>query len=111
MGLAPLPSSRAFLLTMLSFCLVPVGARFPHPSDCSQVQQNSNAASGLYTIYLHGDASRSLQVYCDMDTDGGGWIVSHTEPWAALFLLHPWERDALVPCSYFQRTENCKNRA
>lgn len=64
------------LLTTLSFCLISVDARFPHPSDCSQVQQNTNAASGLYTIYINGDASRPMQVYCDMDTDGGGWIVS-----------------------------------
>lgn len=53
-----------------------MGARFPYPTDCSQVQQNNNVASGLYTIYLHGTASQPLQVYCDMDTDGGGWIVS-----------------------------------
>ncbi|XP_049724484.1 tenascin-N isoform X4 [Elephas maximus indicus] len=59
----------------VSTTLSTVSARFPHPLDCSQVQQNSNAASGLYTIYLHGDASRPLQVYCDMETDGGGWIV------------------------------------
>ncbi|KAM9612922.1 tenascin-N [Trichechus inunguis] len=59
----------------VSTTLSTVGARFPHPLDCSQVQQNSNVASGLYTIYLHGDASRPLQVYCDMETDGGGWIV------------------------------------
>lgn len=70
--MSPLPS----LLTTLSFFSVSVDARFPHPSDCSQVQQNTNAASGLYTIYLNGDASRPMQVYCDMDTDGGGWIVS-----------------------------------
>ncbi|XP_004706875.1 tenascin-N [Echinops telfairi] len=75
----------------VSTTLSTVGARFPHPSDCSQIQQNSNVASGLYTIYLHGDVSQPLQVYCDMDTDGGGWIGfgdPMKEFWLGLDKLH-----------------------
>ncbi|XP_007061293.3 tenascin-N [Chelonia mydas] len=48
---------------------------YPYPADCSQTQQNGNATSGMYTIYLNGDAGRPMQVFCDMTTDGGGWIV------------------------------------
>uniref|UniRef100_A0A8C7L4X5 Tenascin C n=1 Tax=Oncorhynchus kisutch TaxID=8019 RepID=A0A8C7L4X5_ONCKI len=56
-------------------CVCVVGVLYKHPRDCSQALLNGDTASGVYTIYLGGDESQPIQVYCDMATDGGGWIV------------------------------------
>ncbi|XP_023813848.1 tenascin-like isoform X2 [Oryzias latipes] len=55
--------------------LTTTGVLYRHPRDCSQALLNGDATSGLHTIYVGGDEKQPLQVYCDMSTDGGGWIV------------------------------------
>ncbi|XP_039722716.1 tenascin isoform X11 [Pteropus medius] len=52
-----------------------VGLLYPFPKDCSQAMLNGDTTSGLYTIYLNGDKEQALEVFCDMTSDGGGWIV------------------------------------
>ncbi|XP_059110443.1 tenascin isoform X3 [Peromyscus eremicus] len=52
-----------------------IGLLYPFPRDCSQAMLNGDTTSGLYTIYINGDKSQALEVYCDMTSDGGGWIV------------------------------------
>nr|XP_023651336.1 tenascin-like isoform X2 [Paramormyrops kingsleyae] len=52
-----------------------IGMLYPHPKDCSQTLLNGDSTSDLYTIYMGGEGSQPVQVFCDMVTDGGGWIV------------------------------------
>lgn len=55
--------------------LVPAGVLNPFPMDCIQILKNGNKKSGIYTVYINSNHSRPIEVYCDMDTDGGGWLV------------------------------------
>ncbi|XP_070845448.1 tenascin-like isoform X1 [Chaetodon trifascialis] len=52
-----------------------IGQLYRHPKDCAQTLLNGETASGLYTVYVGGEESQPIQVYCDMTTDGGGWMV------------------------------------
>ncbi|XP_029560687.1 tenascin-N isoform X1 [Salmo trutta] len=52
-----------------------VGLLYPFPMDCTQIKKNGNVASGIHTIYVNSDRTKPMEVYCDMDTDGGGWVV------------------------------------
>ncbi|XP_078737487.1 tenascin [Lampetra fluviatilis] len=52
-----------------------VGRRHANPRDCAEALLDGERTSGVTTVYLSGDPARPLQVYCDMETDGGGWIV------------------------------------
>ncbi|XP_069093345.1 tenascin-X isoform X10 [Pleurodeles waltl] len=49
--------------------------RYPFPRDCAEERLNGAIRSQPVTIYLKGDRSHPLRVFCDMDTDGGGWMV------------------------------------
>uniref|UniRef100_A0A8B9H3P4 Tenascin-R n=1 Tax=Astyanax mexicanus TaxID=7994 RepID=A0A8B9H3P4_ASTMX len=49
---------------------------FAMPQNCAQHLLNGELLSGVYTIYINRDPNQGVQVYCDMSTDDGGWIVS-----------------------------------
>ncbi|XP_067863079.1 ficolin-1-B-like isoform X2 [Heptranchias perlo] len=41
--------------------------------NCKELLDRGSTLSGWYTVYTENCAA--LNVYCDMDTDGGGWLV------------------------------------
>ncbi|XP_042596658.1 mucin-3A-like isoform X2 [Cyprinus carpio] len=47
----------------------------PYPTDCSEVQVNGMKESGEAEIYPEGKDGEPVWVYCDMETEGGGWTV------------------------------------
>ncbi|XP_029958668.1 tenascin [Salarias fasciatus] len=49
--------------------------RFPYPTECSQELLNGALQSGEVDIYPQGKEAGAVRVYCDMETDGGGWTV------------------------------------
>jgi hypothetical protein len=49
------------------------------PKSCFDLKAREASASGVYAVYLpNGTQSRPepMKVYCYMETDGGGWLVS-----------------------------------
>lgn len=46
---------------------------FPVPHDCQDYLWEGYRQNGLYTIYPQKGGR--LEVYCDQQTDGGGWTV------------------------------------
>ncbi|CAH2314490.1 tenascin-like isoform X1 [Pelobates cultripes] len=59
----------------ISTSFTTVRLRYPFPRDCWEQRMNGEVHNGIFTIHLEGEREETMMVYCDMETDGGGWIV------------------------------------
>ncbi|XP_054623333.1 tenascin-N isoform X2 [Dunckerocampus dactyliophorus] len=68
-----------------------VGILYPFPMDCLQIMKNGNKKSGIYTVYINNEGSKPMEAYCDMDADGGGWLVLQRRNSGKLDFMKRWK--------------------
>ena len=63
------------------------------PRDCYDLKcfRVSKAKDGPHTIYPDKSTLTSLQVYCDQDTDSGGWIIYQRRVDGSLNFTRSWQ--------------------
>ena len=61
-----------------------------HYSSCKHLLESGSKVSGEYTIFPHG-FENGLKVFCDMENDGGGWIVIQRRQDGTVDFYRDWQ--------------------
>ncbi|KAK7460751.1 hypothetical protein BaRGS_00038829 [Batillaria attramentaria] len=71
------------------------------PSSCEDLQY-VNSTSGLTMIYPDNETETGISVYCDQDTDGGGWARPR---WNLMRIIYAVVPDLLVLTEKLERSD------